>query len=191
MVAHSDLHPVGYKILLEILAVGQFQKIAEVPYTFCIRHRGKSKLSARQQIDYLKHIYRLTRRRGELTRFVKFCLVGASGVLVNMGLLWLLTEFASLFYLLSAAISIESSIISNFTLNDVFTFPDRRAKGVKNLLHRLLKFNIVSLAGLGLNMAVLWLFTDILGIYYLLSNLCGIALATLWNYVVNFWWTWK
>jgi dolichol-phosphate mannosyltransferase len=131
------------------------------------------------------------RRRGELTRFVKFCLVGASGVLVNMGLLWLLTEFAGLFYLVSAAISIESSIISNFMLNDVFTFPDRRARGVKNLLRRLLKFNIVSLAGLGINMAVLWLLTDILGVYYLLSNLCGIALATLWNYIVNFWWTWK
>jgi dolichol-phosphate mannosyltransferase len=131
------------------------------------------------------------RRRGELTRFVKFCLVGASGVLVNMGLLWLLTEFAGLFYLLSAAISIESSILSNFMLNDAFTFPDRRSKGVKNLLRRLLKFNTVSLAGLGMNMAVLWLLTDILGVYYLLSNLCGIALATLWNYIVNFWWTWK
>jgi dolichol-phosphate mannosyltransferase len=191
VVANADLQPVGYKILLEILAVGQFQKIAEVPYTFRVRHRGKSKLNARQQIDYLKHIYRLMRRRGELTRFVKFCLVGASGVLVNMGLLWLLTEFAGLFYLVSAAISIESSIISNFMLNDVFTFPDRRARGVKNLLRRLLKFNIVSLAGLGINMAVLWLLTDILGVYYLLSNLCGIALATLWNYIVNFWWTWK
>jgi dolichol-phosphate mannosyltransferase len=191
VVSNADLQPIGYKILLEILAVGQFQKIAEVPYTFRVRHRGKSKLNARQQIDYLKHIYRLMRRRGELTRFVKFCLVGASGVLVNMGLLWLLTEFAGLFYLVSAAISIESSIISNFMLNDVFTFPDRRARGVKNLLRRLLKFNIVSLAGLGINMAVLWLLTDILGVYYLLSNLCGIALATLWNYIVNFWWTWK
>ena len=191
VVANTDLQPVGYKILLEILAVGQFQKIAEVPYTFCVRHRGKSKLNARQQIDYLKHIYRLMRRKGELTRFVKFCLVGASGVLVNMGLLWLLTEFAGLFYLISAAISIESSIISNFLLNDLFTFPDRRARGGKNLLRRLLKFNIVSLAGLGLNMAVLWLLTSTLGVYYLLSNLCGIALATLWNYIVNFWWTWK
>ena len=189
--ASADLQPIGYKILLEIRAMGRFQKIAEVPYAFQVRHRGKSKLSTRQQVDYLKHIYHLMRRKGELTRFVRFCLVGASGVLVNMGLLWLLTEFAGLFYLLSAAISIESSIISNFLLNDLFTFPDRRAKGVKHLLKRLWKFNVVSLAGLGLNMAVLWLLTDIWGIYYLLSNLFGIALATLWNYLVNFWWTWK
>ena len=133
----------------------------------------------------------LMRRQGELTRFLKFCAVGLSGVLVNMGLLWLLTEVAGLFYLLSAAISIETSIISNFLLNDYFTFPDRRSPRAKSFLNRLLKFNLVSLAGLGLNMGVLWLLTEVFGLYYLLSNLCGIAVATLWNYLVNTWWTWK
>jgi len=191
VVANADLKPTGYKILLEILMEGQFQNLAEVPYTFITRSRGESKLSTRQQIDYLKHIYSLMRRKGELLRFAKFCLVGLSGVLINMGLLWLLTEFAGLFYLLSAAISIESSILSNFTLNDFFTFPDRRLPGAKSFASRLLKFNLVSLAGLALNMGVLGLLTEVFGVYYLLSNLCGIAVATLWNYLVNTWWTWR
>ena len=47
------------------------------------------------------------------------------------------------------------------------------------------------LAGLGVNIAVLWTLTSVFGVYYLLSNLAGIAVATLWNYLVNFWWTWK
>lgn len=191
VVAHADLRPTGFKILLEILMEGEFQDIAEVPYTFSVRSGGESKLNARQQIDYLKHIYSLMKRTGELTRFLKFCAVGLSGVLVNMGLLWLLTEVAGLFYLLSAAISIETSIISNFILNDCFTFRDRRSPQVKSFFGRLLKFNLVSLAGLGLNMGVLWLLTEVFGIYYLLSNLCGIAVATLWNYLANTWWTWK
>lgn len=191
VIANADLRPTGYKILLEIVVQGQTQRMAEVPYSFRSRYRGQSKLGTRQQIDYLKHLYSLMRRRGELTRFVRFCLVGASGILVNMGLLWLLTEVAGLFYLFSAAVSIESSIISNFALNDFFTFPDRRAPGTKPFLRRLVKFNLVSLAGLGLNMAVLWTLTDLFGVYYLLSNLCGIVVATLWNYLVNFWWTWK
>jgi len=114
-----------------------------------------------------------------------------SGVLVNMGLLWLLTELAGLFYLLSAAISIETSIISNFIFNNYFTFRDRRSSGVKSFFNRLVKFNLVSLAGLGINMGVLWLLTEVFGLYYLLSNLCGIVVATLWNYLVNTWWTWK
>ncbi|MEA3442149.1 MAG: glycosyltransferase family 2 protein [Chloroflexota bacterium] len=191
VVASADLKPTGYKILLEILMVGQHRSVAEVPYTFRTRTRGESKLNARQQIDYLKHIYSLMKRKGELLRFVKFCLVGASGVLVNMGLLWSLTEIAGLFYLLSAAISIETSIISNFILNDFFTFPDRRSAEVKSRLSRLAKFNVVSLGGLGINMALLWLLTEHFGLYYLLSNICGIAAATLWNYFVNTWWTWK
>jgi len=191
VVAGASLKPTGYKILLEILIEGEFQKVAEVPYSFKARHLGASKLGARQQIDYLKHVFSLMRRKGELLRFVKFCLVGASGVLVNMGLLWLLTELAGLFYLLSAAISIETSIITNFILNDRFTFPDRRAAGAGHFLRRLVKFNIISLAGLGVNLGILWLLTSVFGVYYLLSNLCGIAAATLWNYLANIGWTWR
>ena len=191
VITHANLKPTGYKILLEILMEGEFQGVAEVPYTFRTRSRGESKLNARQQIDYLKHIYSLMQRKGELRRFLKFCAVGLSGVLVNMGLLWLLTEMVGFPYLVSAAFSIETSVISNFVLNDYFTFPDRRLPKAKSFLNRLLKFNLVSLAGLAINMGILWLFTEAFGIYYLLSNLCGIAAATLWNYLVNTWWTWK
>ncbi|MFC1892991.1 GtrA family protein, partial [Chloroflexota bacterium] len=189
--AHADLKPTGYKILLEILMRGEFQNAAEVPYVFGNRSGGESKLNTGAQIYYVKHLASLMWRTGELRRFLKFCLVGLIGVLVNMGLLWLLTEIVGFPYLVSAAFSIESSIVSNFLLNDRFTFRDRRSPQAKTRLGRLLKFNLVSLAGLVLNMGVLWLFTEVLGIYYLLSNLCGIVAATLWNYLVNIWWTWK
>jgi dolichol-phosphate mannosyltransferase len=191
VIAGASLHPTGYKILLEILVAGSPHRVTEVPFMFVTRERGESKLRLSQQVDYLKHIASLMKRTGELSRFLKYCLVGASGVLVNMGLLWLLTEMGGLFYLVSSAFAIEASIVTNFTLNDHFTFPDRRAKGRVQFLTRLGKFNIVSLAGLGVNMVVLWTLTSVFGVYYLLSNLCGIAAATLWNYLVNFWWTWK
>lgn len=190
-IAGADLQPVGYKIVLEVLLRGKFRNVAEVPYTFKLRSRGQSKLSAKQQVEYLKHVYSLMRRTGELARFFKFGLVGASGVLVNQGLLWLLTELGGLFYLLSSVIAIETSIISNFLLNDFFTFRDRRPPGARSRLERLLKFNLVSLGGLVINLGTLWLFTSVFGVYYLISNLFGIALAFLWNYGVNTWWTWR
>jgi len=190
-VASADLRPTGYKILLEILLSGKFNSVAEVAFTFQTRSGGESKLNARQQIQYLEHLYSLMKRKGELLRFGKFCLVGLSGVLVNIGLLWLLTEVAGLFYLYSAAISIETSIISNFILNDFFTFSDRRLSTSKSFLTRLLKYNLVTLAGLGVNMGVLWLLVGGFGMYYLLAQLVGIAAATLWNYLASTWWTWK
>ena len=130
-------------------------------------------------------------RSGELARFIKFCLVGSSGVVVNLGLLWLLTEKAGLFYLLSSVIAIETSIVTNYLLNSFFTFADRRPKGFMAQLKCLAKFNGVSLAGVGINVGTLWFFTSVVGLYYLVSNCIGIALAVVWNYLVNNWWTWK
>jgi len=187
----ARLKPKGYKILLEILMEGEFHSAAEVPYIFSNRSGGESKLNAKQQIEYLKHLSSLMWRKGEYLRFLKFCLVGASGVGVNMGLLWLLTEKAGIPYLGSSAIAIEISIITNFILNNYFTFRQRNEPGVKAFFYRLMKFNIVSLAGLGINLGILGLFTEVFDIYYMLSNLVGIAIAFLWNYLVNTWWTWK
>ena len=125
-----------------------------------------------------------------MKRFLKFATVGASGIIVNQGLLWFFTEVAGLYYLLSSAIGIETSIITNFILNEKWTFRDR-SKGKKGMLRRGAKFNTVSVAGLLINISVLYFCTEFLGIYYLLSNLFGIFAAFLWNYFVNLGWTWR
>jgi dolichol-phosphate mannosyltransferase len=192
VVAQAQLKPTGYKILLEILMEGKFQGVAEVPYTFGSRIGGESKLNARQQIDYLKHIYSLMRRKGELLRFIKFCLVGGSGIGVDEGVLYLLSGIARLTPLeLASTLSAEAAIITNFILNDVFTFRDRRSPGMKAKLNRLLKFNLVSLAGLGIKVGIFSLLYNVAGLHYLVANLCGIAVAMLWNYLVNTLWTWR
>lgn len=186
-----DLRPVGYKILLEILVRGKANRVDSVPFSFADREAGQSKYGMREQVNYLRHLARLMPADRALRRFLKFCLVGGSGVLVNMGLLWLLTEQAGLFYLASSAVAVECAIVNNFIWNDVWTFRDRRATGWQARLGRLGRFNVVSLAGLGINVLVLWLFTDHLGVYYLLSNLAGIVVATMWNFLVNARWTWR
>ncbi len=191
VVLGARLKPTGYKILLEILMEGKYKNTAEVPFAFSTRGRGESKLTMRQQIHYLKHLFDLMKRTGELARVAKFLLVGLSGVGVNMGLLWLLTEVFGLHYLVSASISIETSIVSNFLLNNYFTFHDRNLPGARNFFSRLIKFNVISLSGLAINLGVLWALTELLGLYYILSNLFGIAAASIWNYTANNWWTWK
>ncbi|MEM5797909.1 MAG: glycosyltransferase [Candidatus Aenigmatarchaeota archaeon] len=122
-----------------------------------------------------------------MPRFFKFCLVGLSGIFINEGLLWLFTECFGIFYLISSLIAIECSIISNYFLNEFWTFRDR---GGKASLKRFPKFNLVSFGGLLINFSVLFLLTEA-GVHYLLSNLFGIALATFWNYFLNLGWTWK
>ena len=185
-----ELSPTGYKILLEVLVKGKAREIAEVPYVFREREKGKSNLNTGEGINYLKHLYCLAGSGGTI-RFIKFCLVGASGTLVYLGLLSLFTEVFGLFYIISSAISYETSIITNFALNDIWTFRDRRSPSMKSILYRGLKFNMVSLVGLAIHMAILWFFTEVVGLFYLISAIFAIAGAMLWNFTINTLWTWR
>jgi dolichol-phosphate mannosyltransferase len=191
VIAGADLKPTGYKILLEILIAGHFNKVAEVPYAFKIREKGKSKLSSRQQIDYLKHLYSLMKRSGELIRLVKFAAVGGSGVLVNLASYWLLTRFVHLNDFAALAVSFEASVVSNFLLNNFFTFADRRVSRTLPFLAQFVKFNIISLGGLGIQEGALWLLHTTWGMNDMAAVGIGIILATVWNYGLNSWWTWK
>ncbi len=203
VVADVQLKPSGYKILLEILMVSKFQTVTEVPFTFVTREKGESKLSARQQIDYLRHIFSLMQRSGELFRFIKFCIVGLSGVGVNFGLYWILTRFAGFAPLedavtgnvisgnLATVISIETSIITNFILNNYFTFADRNIQGPKAFLGRLLNFNLICLIGGLIQIGVVNLLVVVFGLYDLIAYPIAILVATLWNFLLNNWWTWR
>jgi dolichol-phosphate mannosyltransferase len=110
------------------------------------------------------------------------------GIVVNQGFLWFFTEGVGVYYLYSSLISIELSILSNFILNDAFTFGGRRTG---NVASRLLKYNLTCIVGSVLNYVSLWLLTDWLHIYYLISNLMGIVIAFAWNYGISFKWVWK
>lgn len=59
----EGLNPLGYKIALELYVKGGCQHPIEVPIRFAVRHAGKSKLSAREQWLYLRHLWRLYRFR--------------------------------------------------------------------------------------------------------------------------------
>ncbi len=191
VVQGARLQPTGYKILLEILIEGKFKKVSEVPYMFKVREKGESKLKAKTQIDYLKHLYSLMKRSGELLRFIKFIVVGGSGVVVNLGTYTLLTRLLHMNEYGAQAIAFETSVISNFLFNNFFTFADRRANRVSNLLGKFIKFNLISLAGYGIQAASLWLFHFVIGWNDIVANGIGIIIATLWNYLLNMLWTWK
>ena len=94
----------------------------------------------------------------------------------------------------AVVIGTETSVITNFILNNYFTFADRRQPGLKSFLKRLLRFNLVSLAGVGITVGVFYILTRSFGVqepYDLLALLAGITVAMLWNYLANNWWTCK
>lgn len=190
-----EFKPRGYKILLEMLVMGKFKNVVEVPFMFEDRSSGASKMKAAQQIDYLKHIFSLMRRKGELARLLKFIGVGISGVAVNQGVLALVTLFTNWNKNIAVIPGIEVSIITNFLLNDYFTFADRRSGKGKSFISRILKFNLICLAGAAINIGI---YSGILALFgndtlssRLIANFIAIIIVFIWNYSFSTGWAWK
>jgi putative flippase GtrA len=118
-------------------------------------------------------------------RFVKFNVVGLSGVAVNEGLL--VTLATLVYYVYASAIAIEVSIVTNFILNDIWTFRDRRHG---SFVSRFLKFNGLMLIGLAVNLGILFAGTNYLSVNYALSNLFGIGAAFLVRYWLSLRYAW-
>lgn len=125
------LNPIGYKIGLELMVKCDCKMVKEVPIHFRDRRLGKSKLSFRQQLNYLVHLVRLFDYRFEhLSCPVKFCLVGATGLGVDLVMFTALLGLLPLF--IARAVAIWIAMSWNFVLNRQFTFgTDRHQRGLK------------------------------------------------------------
>ncbi len=182
IINNANLSPRGFKILMEILAKGRYSKVTEVPYKFSTRKYGRSKLSRSEIINYMIHLINLS------PTYLKFALVGATGTLVNLGILALLRYVFGLIHEVAAAISIEASIINNFILNDLWTFKHRR-RGSWAL--RLIKFHI------SCALAVITQYIVSVAIYHLLiaesviAQLIGILAGFIVNYLISKTYVWR
>ncbi|WP_414569847.1 glycosyltransferase [Nostoc sp. CCY 9925] len=205
-IANARLNPVGYKILLEVIGRGKVNQVAEVGYVFRERTEGESKVTWKQYIDYIHHLVRLrlsTGRVGRLKRkvnfpvgrFLRFGLVGLSGVFVDMAVLYLLSDPTTLAWPLtrSKIIAGEIAILNNFLWNDAWTFADVSARQQEwnQRLKRFVKFNVICLAGLVLNVLILNLVFNFLIPNRYIANLIAIAVATIWNFWVNLKLSWR
>jgi dolichol-phosphate mannosyltransferase len=164
--------------------------VEEVPH---IEERmgEKGNLSLRERLNYLEHVFILAFRQRELRRFIQFGLVGLSGVGVNFGTFWLLTRGAGLGDLVAVILGWATATLSNFILNDIWTFRDRRAGNAKAILVRAVKFFLVSLGAVGIYYAVYTPLTRFLGVYDLVAYAIAIGIGLVWNFSVNVLWTWR
>ncbi len=202
-IASHRLSPIGYKILLEVIGRGQIKDIAEVGYVFQERESGDSKVTWKQYVEYIGHLVRLRsqgrisriRQKWPVRRFIRYGIVGFSGVLVDMALLFLFYQSAGLGLVVSKVIAAEAAIFSNFLWNDAWTFADkaRQQPGWGNRFRRLLKFNAICLSGLILNVLLLQVFFDVIFAQTLpyLSNFITILLVAVWNFWLNFKLSWR
>jgi dolichol-phosphate mannosyltransferase len=187
------LSPVGYKISIEVAARGKIRWIAEAGYVFREREAGESKVTWKQYVEYIQHLLRLRLSLWPVERFFRFGVVGFSGVFVDMAVFYLLRTVLGFGLTRSTMLSAEVAIINNFLWNDFWTFGDvsRRQPGKRQRIKRLIKFNIICLAGIILQTLIVNLLFNVFGINEYVAKLMAIAIVTVWNFWVNLKLSWR
>ena len=178
----------SFQSLLVCELIRNGAKPIEVPIIFKDRVKGKSKLTLRDQIEFLVSITKITYRYSE--DFIRYCLVGLVGMLVNIGAYLLLNRYFQIPLQAASLIAIEVSIVSNFLLNNYWTFKTRPKK--LSTIRRLLNFHIAAgISGLLFYYLFFLLLTTVLGINDVLSILLATTTGTISNYTINSLWTWR
>jgi len=178
----------SFQSLLVCELIRNGAKPIEVPIIFKDRVKGKSKLTLRDQIEFLVSITKITYRYSE--DFIRYCLVGLVGMLVNIGAYLLLNRYFQIPLQAASLIAIEISIVSNFLLNNYWTFKTRPKK--LSTIRRLLNFHIAAgISGLLFYYLFFLLLTTVLGINDVLSILLATTTGTISNYTINSLWTWR
>jgi putative flippase GtrA len=139
----------------------------------------------------------LPAKTSSVIRFVKFGMVGGSGVVVNVGLLHAFTAFAKMDYRIASIVAIECAVINNFLWNYFWTWKDRKTESKRSFAYMLFKFHLSSgITALVVNWGLLVLLTELLRINYHIpgvpnyhiSNLIGIGSGAVANFFIGHFW---
>ena len=114
-------------------------------------------------------------------KFIKFGIVGLTGVIVDFSITFLLKEKVKIHKYVANAIGFTIAASNNYILNRVWTFHSKNPQISTEYGH----FIIVSLLGLGINSLILWLLVSKLKWNFYFSKLIAIGITTIWNFFAN------
>ena len=117
-----------------------------------------------------------------IIKFLKFCVVGFSGMLIDFGTTWLLKEKARVNKYIANSTGFVLAATSNYVWNRIWTFESSNSE----IAVEYFSFILISVAGLGINNLVIYILNDRLKLNFYLSKLLAIGVDTIWNFVMNF-----
>jgi dolichol-phosphate mannosyltransferase len=179
----------GFKVLLDLFASTPIPfRFRELPYTFRNRRHGRSKLDSAVAWDFLALLLDKLVGRAVPLRFVLFALVGAFGLLVNLAALRLALG-AGAGFVAAQTLATVVAMTSNFALNNVVTYRDRRLRSWRMVLG-LLSFYAVCGIGAVANVGIA---TAVFREHYTwwVSGLAGGLVGVVWNYAASSALTWR
>ena len=189
-----NLSGLGFKILLDIFSSSKNQlRYEEISFTFRKRIYGESKLDSLVIWEYLLLLWQSKFGKIIPARFFSFCLIGGSGVFVHILALYCFINF-DFSFLYSQTFSTFIAMTSNFFLNNMLTYRDKRKKGLaafKALFLFYLTCGIGASANIGIsNLLYVSNISGVSGIWYF-SGFIGAIVGSIWNFLMSSLVTWK
>jgi dolichol-phosphate mannosyltransferase len=185
-----ELNPRGFKVLLEIIYRSKVETIMEVPYVFKPRLHGASKLNSLISLNYLMSIYDLVFGQVFPVRGLQYCIVGLWGTTINLVLLFFLTHWGMSLEP-ALALSILVAMMSNYLINNAWTFQKYRHYGLRQLAKVFFPFVGICSTGAFLNFCVAIVLAEKLHMNIYVANLIGIIISAIWNFKLTEGVIWK
>ncbi len=187
--AARGLSQLGFKILLDIMASSPAPlRFAELPYSFVDRQQGSSKLDTTAAWHFGVLILDKLVGRWIPVRFVMFGLVGGTGILVHLTALYFL-RLAGMTFVQSQVGALLVAMTSNFLLNNLITYRDRRLRGWAAFAG-LLSFCAACAIGAFINAGIAIQIFSLFPVWWL-AGLAGALIGAIWNYGVSRVFTWS
>lgn len=117
-----------------------------------------------------------------ISQILKFGVVGGAAFVIDYGLLFLLTEYLNIHYLVSGMISFSVSVIFNYILSVFWVFNIRKKRNVKK---EFILFIVFSILGLGINQIIMWLLVEKIGYYYMLAKIAATIIVMVYNFITR------
>ena len=191
VIAGTDLDPVGYKILLEVLARCDIRRVAERPYVFLERERGESKVSAGHYVGYLRHLMRLRLHPLRSRALVRYLAVTALALLADaLAFLWIF-DVQGWNLTRSAAIAGEVGILLTIALHDLWTFAGRASRSSLDRFRRLAGVQLALGVLLFLRLLVINALVNWFGLGPMAAFLVALAAVTPTSHLLGSRLTWR
>ena len=118
-------------------------------------------------------------------KFIKFCLVGFSGVFVDFGITFLFKEILKIQKYVANAIGFITAATTNYIMNRLWTFESHNP----NVALEFTRYFLIALIGLGINSLIIWAMSGKLKVNFYVSKLVATVVVTVWNFLINAYYT--
>ncbi len=167
--------------------IARHGNVVEVPITYRARSREEGKkLNWVHGVRSVIAIFalRIGMPLETALRITRFLISGVSAAVVNVGTLYILVEYIQLWYLAAAIISFMVAFVASFLANKFWTFNSRSVEGV----HKQFGLHLmVAIVNLGINTALVYLFVDVMHIWYILAQILATAIIAFESYFAFRW----